>query len=345
MSSGVADLTDALAALPTSKPLGRLADFKPKPSSHDDEERRARWLADQKARRHDQFNLARRLAMGATEEPGEEAGIEEPEEMDTASGSPAASELRPASKRKVHKNLYADQLMLSEWMRAVPADIVENWLFTVCPVGKRCLVVSSRGTTAAYRRNGSSLTRFPSSLPGGARHRRGTSQDYALLDCVFDEVEGVFFVLDMLCWRGVPVIDSDVDFRTYWTMTKFQEDYGEPERSAMNPFRFVPLPRVPCTPHNLMQAAATAYPYPVDGFLFFHREGHYVTGVSPLVTWLKPEMLPDMFGVSMPTCVLQGPWAPPRRLPPFSAPVAPSSFQRPVAAADCEHEDGGAMQA
>lgn len=346
-------LADSLAALPTEQPCHRLADFKAKPSSQDEDERRARWLAAQKERRRDTFNLARRLALGSDcdddddddEDIMEEDAASDPStgdgtastQMDTAGDVCAQGDSNTAGKpavggtKKVRKNLYRNQLMLSEWMKNVPTDIVEHWAFCVCPVGKRCLVVASRGTTAAYRRSGSVLARFPSTLPGGARHRRGTPQEYALLDCVFDEIEGIFYVLDLLCWRGVPILDSDVDFRNYWTMTKFEEDYGHPERNRMNPYLFVPLPKKSCTPDNLIKATAFAYPYAVDGFLFYHREGRYVPGVVPLVTWLKPEMLPDAFGVTMPTCVTH-PYHPgPKvRLPPFAAPLAPPSVHWPV---------------
>lgn len=36
------------------------------------------------------------------------------------------------------------QLMLSEWLVDVPADLSSDWLVVVCPVGKRCLVVASK---------------------------------------------------------------------------------------------------------------------------------------------------------------------------------------------------------
>lgn len=36
------------------------------------------------------------------------------------------------------------QLMLSEWLIDVPPDLDQEWLFVVCPIGKRALVVASR---------------------------------------------------------------------------------------------------------------------------------------------------------------------------------------------------------
>lgn len=43
--------------------------------------------------------------------------------------------------------------------------------------------------------------------------------------------------------------------------------------------------------------------HPLDGFLFYHRNAHYIFGVTPLVTWLKPYMLPEVLGISVPLFV------------------------------------------
>lgn len=37
-----------------------------------------------------------------------------------------------------------DMFMLSEWMIKLPDNIEDKWLFVLCPVGKRCLVRSTR---------------------------------------------------------------------------------------------------------------------------------------------------------------------------------------------------------
>lgn len=49
----------------------------------------------------------------------------------------------------------------------------------------------------------------------------------------------------------------------------------------------------------------TNYPYfqdncpRIDGILFYHSETHYTSGRTPLVGWLKPYMLPDLFGIQI----------------------------------------------
>jgi len=38
----------------------------------------------------------------------------------------------------------------------------------------------------------------------------------------------------------------------------------------------------------------------LDGFLFYHRKALYTYGHTPLVTWLKPFMLSEVLGISVP---------------------------------------------
>ena len=37
----------------------------------------------------------------------------------------------------------------------------------------------------------------------------------------------------------------------------------------------------------------------LDGLLFFHKQTHYTIGSTPLVTWLKPYMVPDILGIEV----------------------------------------------
>lgn len=39
----------------------------------------------------------------------------------------------------------------------------------------------------------------------------------------------------------------------------------------------------------------------IDGFLFYHRNAQYNFGCTPLVTWLKPFMLPEALGIFVPS--------------------------------------------
>ncbi|XP_026580827.1 snurportin-1-like, partial [Pseudonaja textilis] len=126
-------------------PHPRLAQYKPKYSSLEQGERRRRLLEFQKTKRLDYINHARRLAENdwtyTEEEEEEEKEKEEEGETSKADGDHEEMELEIV--KKLPKR-YANQLMLSEWLIDVPPDLDQEWLFVVCPTGKRALVVASR---------------------------------------------------------------------------------------------------------------------------------------------------------------------------------------------------------
>lgn len=64
--------------------------------------------------------------------------------------------------------LYRDQLMLCEPLVDIPHDLASDWFVSSCPIGKRCLVISSKNFTVAYLNNGSVFNKFESLLPGGS---------------------------------------------------------------------------------------------------------------------------------------------------------------------------------
>ncbi|XP_072349137.1 snurportin-1 isoform X1 [Scyliorhinus torazame] len=275
-------------------PHPRLAQYKIKSNTQEQAERRRKLLEIQKSQRLNYVNHARRLA------EDDWAGGEDSEEESDEHGDMEVE----VAKKKLPKR-YANQLMLSEWLVDVPGDLVEDWLLVVCPVGKRTLIVASRGSTAAYTRSGYCVNRFPSLLPGGNRHNSATGKDYTILDCIYSEVNRTFFVLDVMCWRGHPVYDCQTEFRFFWLQSKLQEE-GEnlAEIVSRNPFKFVGLPNSPCAPDTICQTLTANYPFEVDGLLFYHKLTHYTPGSTPLVGWLKPYMVADILGLAVPTCPL-----------------------------------------
>ncbi|KAE8617311.1 hypothetical protein XENTR_v10009032 [Xenopus tropicalis] len=194
--------------------------------------------------------------------------------------------------------------MLSEWLIEVPQDISEFWLLVVCPVGKRSLIVASKGSTASYTKSGYCVNRFPSLLPGGNRHNNASGKDYTILDCIYNEETRTYYVLDVMCWRGHPVYDCQTDFRFYWLQSKLQEQEGLCDISKRNPFKFVGLQNFPCSLESIQGVLMQEFSYKVDGFLFYHKHTHYTPGSTPLVGWLRPYMVPEILGFSVPPCPL-----------------------------------------
>eukprot|EP01135_Chromosphaera_perkinsii_P004963 Nk52_evm7s307 gene=Nk52_evmTU7s307 len=209
-------------------------------------ERMEKWLRLQQGRRTDVHNLARRIVEGdddleeeeSEDERGEREGgkvDKEEEEIElrgrkrslphpySESGKGASSTSGTAKKLK--KNPYKGQLMMAEKLESLPMDLEGKWLVIACPVGKRCLVISSRGRTNVWLSNGHHFKCFQAILPGGCK-RRGVpagANVYCILDCIYEETSNVYFVADVMCWNGHPVYDSDAEFRTFWMKSKFSE--------------------------------------------------------------------------------------------------------------------------
>lgn len=271
----------------TATPHPRFASYKLKYSASSQEARREKFLEDQKKKRSDLFEHARRLAFGSDDR---NASGNSDEKMDCSVSRP----------RNNAPRVYKNRLMLSEWLVDVPKDFAENWLVVPCPVAKRCLVVSSKGSTKSYARNGYRIAMFSSLLPGGSKSSDGKHSDFCLLDCVFSEVHRTYYILDLLCWKAHPVCDSEAEFRFYWLDEKLNEIPQISETSnETRRCRFVTLPRYPCTTEAISALMNTPLPFQdeVDGLLFYHKKAHYVEGISPLVGWLKPYMVPEILGI------------------------------------------------
>lgn len=289
----------------TSAPHPRLAQYKSKYSVLEQSERRRRFLELQKEKRLNYVNHARRLAdgdwTGADSEDEEED--EEKKSQRQLENSADEEGMEIEQKKKLPKH-YANQLMLSEWLVDVPADLSSDWLMVVCPVGKRSLVVASKGSTSSYTKSGYCVNRFPSLIPGGTRQNSAVGKDYTILDCIYSDVDRTYYILDVMCWRGHPVYDCSTEFRFYWLQSKVEEAEGLSEISKINPFRFVSLNSISCSTESIQTALAHEYNFSVDGLLFYHKETHYTPGSTPLVGWLRPYMVADILGIEVPQCPL-----------------------------------------
>ncbi|XP_061629405.1 snurportin-1 [Phyllopteryx taeniolatus] len=292
----------------TAAPHPRLSQYKSKYSVLEQSERRRRFLELQKIKRLNYVDHVRCLANGdwtGADSDGEQDMEEQQQEDEEQKrkreqDGKAEEEGMEIERRKLPKH-YANQLMLSEWLVDVPAELDSDWLMVVCPVGKRSLIIASKGSTAAYTKSGYCVNRFPSLLPGGNRHNSAMGKDYTILDCIYSEVDRTFYILDIMCWRGHPVYDCPTDFRFYWLQSKVQETDGLAEIAKRNPFRFVSLQSTECTATSIHKALAAEYSFNVDGLLFYHRQTHYTPGSTPLVGWLRPYMIADILGVEVPS--------------------------------------------
>lgn len=264
--------------------------------SHD--ERRSSFLKNLKTKRQNYVNLARCLAEGDIAKSANLSDNEDETEMDY--------EVKPNRYRKkmpVTKERYRNQIMCSEWMLEVPSKFENDWLMKICPIGKRSLIVASNGETKVYsRKNGQRINSFCSLLPGGSRKFLHKTGNFTILDCVYCIKQKIFYILDVMCWNGYPVYDCVSEFRFFWLKDKLMEVPGLDVKSALNWFPFVELPTYNCNDGTITSVLNEPFPYQggVDGLLFFHKQGHYTPGISPLVIWLKTYMVPEVFGIEVP---------------------------------------------
>ena len=108
----------------------------------------------------------------------------------------------------------------------------------------------------------------------------------------------IFYMLDFMAWNSHVFLDSDRECRYFFLESKFKEDGASlTQRTSKNPFLFQFLPQYPCKKEIFEELFSKTYDVPVDGLLFFHKQGHYKRNYSPLCTWLKPHMVPDILGL------------------------------------------------
>lgn len=70
--------------------------------------------------------------------------------------------------------------------------------------------------------------------------------------------------------------------------------------TRINTFPILSLPNISCETDIGSALASLPELHPLDGLLFYHRDGQYTKGRTPLVTWLKPFMLPEVLGIFIP---------------------------------------------
>ncbi|CAD6194048.1 unnamed protein product [Caenorhabditis auriculariae] len=250
--------------------------------------RREEALVRQRDSRTDRFNRLRKLALDEEYEDDEEE-VEKQQALD----------LR---KRRPHIFRYADQLMLSEWLIDIPEMLSAEWTMIPAPVGKRVLVVASRGTTTAYNKAGRMVTQFQSRLPGGSS---ATSASYTIVDAIMSDK--TIYCLDLLCWNQMNVADNPVDLRHFLLDSKLEEMPELAVSSKKNKFSIRKLPHCKCTPEAMTEMMSSDFDFDLlDGLLFYYTEAQYEAGQSALVGWLKPWMLPEVLNVPVSERFLAG---------------------------------------
>ena len=156
--------------------------------------------------------------------------------------------------------------------------------------------------------NRSVLERFGARLcypTGGSlnsnRQLNWKSNDFTILDVVYNAELKTCYVLDLVAWRSKPYYDSDTSFRFYWLRTQFSE-CAEQLASTKRRIELEVVPSFAWDRSRLetvIRAAKSPVAAEIDGILFYHKDVHYNPGGCPLVGWLKPFMLPEVLGIDV----------------------------------------------
>jgi len=183
------------------------------------------------------------------------------ESMDTTSNN--------SSRKRFYVNKYKNQLMLSEWLVEVANDFKTDWYLVLCPIGKRCLVIGSKGQTKAYSRTGYLMNSFPSLLPGGNRRTLKDHKQNCIIDCIFSETERIFYILDVMSWNGSDFYECETEFRFYWLESKLNDECCDvKQRTQLNPYEFHVLKRFGCSDQQIVEAVKPPYQFSSQVSLF-----------------------------------------------------------------------------
>lgn len=262
--------------------------------------RRQLLLDKQKAARRDLTTHARDLAEKgrtgqATQVENKENGADPQQvQMDQQEGE-AQTKLTKQQRQQNVREYWASQLTLPDWLTNIdlPPDLSTGWYARPRPEGTRCLVVAAYGNTVSRKRNGGVLHRFSSSLPCGSGSTREKGAT-CILDCIFHAANQTYYVLDLMCWKGYNLYDSNTEFRLWWLQSKLGETTVS-EVSKFNKYRFMPVPCHLATTEGLQMAYPDVpskggdqgqfckHGFVQDGILLIHKETHYVLGLSPLM--------------------------------------------------------------
>ena len=212
-------------------------------------------------------------------------------EVDNARGIVEFLENLPAERNYTINKFFRNKLQYSEWMYERPEDL-NRWYMVPCPLGTRVLLVIKKGLATAYDANGKSITRLKLKF---------WSHRVTVLDCFTKD--NVFYVIDVLVFNDIDVVNCECQFRFSWLKAKFLEDEYETKFACRKDVKIRLVPYYDLEDPVSVGHSFEKWPFfeknipKLDGLLFYHKDSHYVHGKTPLVTWLFPFMLPEVLDI------------------------------------------------
>lgn len=244
--------------------------------------------------------------MDANYDVGENESSSSSSSLSPMQTMPMSSTTATSNKEKqTNCRKFRNKAMLSEHLIQKPLNFENEWFLKATPIGKRCLVFSKKGQTVAYSRTGKFIKSFQSLLPGGSRNQLNQcKRQFAIIDCIFVEAINSFFLMDCLAWNEHKLYESEASFRSFWLQSRYNENKEKLQTlSSKNESRFFCLQTYSASNKEIYEALHNDplirnYNLQLDGLLFFHSAGPYVPGANPLVLWIKPDKVNQVFDMN-----------------------------------------------
>ena len=202
-------------------------------------------------------------------------------ELMASVSSPAGQETAKEEWPYWLRRYYSTQFMTEDWLTHPEYIDCENWMLTPRPLGVKCLLVASRGLTVAVSRHGELIGSFQSALPNGGQET-GSANAYTVMEAVYSEETGSYFILDVLTWNGVSLYEHPAEYRLL-----LSRQYVKDASSIRSEVPLCTTPVYKCSPEAIQTVYSSTYSFPIDGLLFYRDSGEYVLGINPEVLLWK----------------------------------------------------------
>ncbi|XP_059156383.1 snurportin-1-like [Physella acuta] len=192
-------------------------------------------------------------------------------------------------------------LMQSLFMESPPEKFEEEWLFIVCPPGKRRVLVAANDITQSYNNAGAVDLKFKSCLPSGSELFTEVHKydDITILDTVYSPEKKRFYVVDLLHWKHYPYYDTEAKFRFFCLPDKFSQLKEPSVVTENNEYPLELLPKLPYSRSNL-ETALKSTEHKIEGLLFINKFSTYICKDSSNCLWLKLDQMEKILGIPVP---------------------------------------------
>ncbi|KAI6183389.1 S-methyl-5'-thioadenosine phosphorylase [Aphelenchoides bicaudatus] len=264
-------------------------------------ERRADWLKRQREGRSELFEKRRSNVNREGEEmsvaTSSEDNLNNNEdsnlvEMQDTSSDKQKSPTKPGSwkshmhKEKLQRVEFQNRLMYGEWLIDLPEDFASEWRIVPTPKAKRCLIVFDQNFCTMFNKN------------GGTIHKISISTRISPPAICDGLVKGtIAYILDFIDIKPYEIETCDFDCRRFLGKSFLTDNQILEATDKNSKWSFELLEATPdCKRETIERFASEPSTFKQDGLMFYHREGLYSRGVTPLVNWLKPWMLAGQEG-------------------------------------------------